>query len=52
MKVVGAVDTTNLKGGFPHELSGMIVLEKPHGKRMMIRANMIRMIEESESLKN
>lgn len=49
VRVVGVSDSYQIgKGGFPHELHGMVVLEKENKKRIMIKAKLITMIVESE----
>lgn len=48
VKVIGVTDANSVKGGFPYELHNMLVVEKENGKRLMIKASLIKMIEESE----
>ena len=45
VRVVGFTNAMDFKGAFPHELGGMIILARPDGSRMLIRANQVRVIE-------
>lgn len=47
MTFVGFTDPNSLKGGrIPYQLSNMVVLENTNGNRVLVRADMIKMIEE------
>jgi hypothetical protein len=45
VRVVGFTDSASIKGPFPFELQGMVILEHEDGRRIMIQAKLIRMIE-------
>lgn len=49
VKFVGFADSGSASGGhIPYQLAGMVVLEHSNGKRVLIRADLIQMIEEAE----
>jgi len=45
VRLIGFTDSASEKGPFPYELHGMVILEHSDGKRTMIQAKNIRMIE-------
>ena len=45
VKIIGFTDAPSGKGMFPHELRGMVILEHLDGRRTLIQAKNIRMIE-------
>jgi hypothetical protein len=45
VRFIGFTDPGSIKGHFPFELQGMVILELPDGRRVMIQAKLIRMIE-------
>jgi len=45
VRMIGFTDSAPAKGPFPYELRGMVILEHSDGKRTMIQAKNIRMIE-------
>lgn len=49
VKFVGFTDHSSAKGGhIPYQLSNMVVLETAAGKRILIRSDAVKMIEEIE----
>ena len=49
VKFVGFTDHASAKGGhIPYQLSNMVVLERTAGKRILVRADTVKMIEEVE----
>ena len=44
-RFVGFTDSGSIKGAFPYQLQGMVVLELPDGGRVLVLAKLIRMIE-------
>jgi hypothetical protein len=49
VKFVGFTDQSSAKGGhIPYQLSNMVVLETAAGKRILIRSDAVKMIEEIE----
>ncbi len=49
VKFVGFTDHSSAKGGhIPYQLSNMVVLETSAGKRILIRSDAVKMIEEIE----
>lgn len=44
-RFVGFTDADSFKGLFPFELRGMVILELPDGRRVIVQARLIRMIE-------
>ncbi len=51
VRFVGFTDGGAGKGGVPYQLSNMVVLESTKGARILIRADAVRMIEETEDPK-
>jgi hypothetical protein len=45
VRFVGFTDSQSTKGVFPHELRAMVILEEESGRRVLIPAKSIRMIE-------
>jgi hypothetical protein len=45
VRLIGFTDSSSAKGPFPYELHGMVILEHADGRRTMIQAKNIRMIE-------
>ncbi|MEM8783250.1 MAG: hypothetical protein AAGE65_10410 [Planctomycetota bacterium] len=45
VRLIGFTDSSSVKGPFPYELNGMVILEHRDGRRTMIQAKSIRMIE-------
>ena len=49
VRFVGFTDHSSVKGGhIPYQLSNMVVLETAAGKRILIRSDAVKMIEEVE----
>ena len=49
VRFVGFTEGNSNKGGFPFQLSNLVVLENTNGTRVFIRADSVRMIEEVEA---
>jgi hypothetical protein len=49
VRFVGFTNQTSGKGGVPYQLSNMVVLETEMGMRVLIRSDVVRMIEEIEN---
>ena len=47
VRFVGFTDQSAGKGGVPYQLASMVVLETTKGARVLIRADAVRMIEET-----
>jgi hypothetical protein len=45
VRFIGVTDPNSFKEPFPYELREMVILEKPDGGRVLVRARMIRWIE-------
>ncbi|MBX9579857.1 MAG: hypothetical protein K2X87_06070 [Gemmataceae bacterium] len=45
VRFVGYTSSDSIKGGLPYELHGMVILEHPDGRRTLIQAKLVRMIE-------
>ncbi len=45
VKFIGFTDAESMKG-IPHQLTNMVVFENAHGKRVLLRPDSIRMMEE------
>lgn len=45
IRILGFTKPPSIKEGFPHELSGMVILQHPDGRHTIIQAKMIRRIE-------
>jgi hypothetical protein len=45
VRILGFLDSGSEKGVFPFELHGMVILEPPDGRRILVPAKLIRMIE-------
>src|SRR5688572_28688249 len=45
VRLIGFTDSASAKGPVPYELHGMVILEHSDGRRTMIQAKNIRMIE-------
>jgi hypothetical protein len=48
VKIIGLTGNTSSKDVLPYELSGMLVLEKENGKRVVIKSELIKMLTESD----
>lgn len=48
VRLVGFTDQSSGKGGVPYQLSHMVVLETVKGARVLVRSDVVRMIEEVE----
>ncbi len=44
-RLIGFTDSDSFKGPFPYELRSMVILELPDGRRVIVQAKLIRMIE-------
>jgi hypothetical protein len=44
VRFIGFTTTESIKAQLPYELTGMVILEDPEGKRFLVRAKSIRMI--------
>lgn len=45
VRLVGFIDSASEKGGFPYELHNLLILEHADGRRTLIPAKSVRMIE-------
>lgn len=45
VRLVGFTDASHQKGAFPYELHNLLILQHPDGKRTLIPAKNVRMIE-------
>ena len=43
--LLGFTDSESIKGHFPYELQGMVILGLPDGRKVLVQAKLIRMIE-------
>ena len=46
LKFVGFADPSSFKGGVPYQLANMVVFESVDGRRILLRADAIRIMEE------
>ena len=45
VRIIGFTDSASFKDAFPHSMHGMLILEHQDGRRILIQAKNVRMIE-------
>lgn len=52
VRFIGFLDHTSVKGGLPHQLANMLIVETRSGERILLRAEDVRSIRQLKSEEN